>query len=410
MRKSTTKDGRSASTLRAEDSVGGKLVFRRPHRSSIQRRLPPSQRADSSLSRLNTVCPYYTMFPVEFPLSRLANAKDREWILDPFCGRGTTLYAARLLGLPCVGIDSNPLAAALAGAKLATSSANAVVEIATEVLSGKRKPRHVPAGKFWRLCFHRSTLHDICVLRERLLRSCRTPAEVVLRALVLGILHGPKNRGLPTYLSNQMPRTYATKPEAAVRYWQNNKLTSPPAVDVLDAITRRAQHVLSRLPPGVGGAIYFGDARAVQALVPSYRRFSWVVTSPPYFGLRTYRPDQWLRNWFLGGPAVVDYAEKGQLPHHEGSFARELAAVWKATARRCLPGARLIVRFGHLPSIPLDARALLRESLELSDAGWRVYRWADAGSSGNGKRQATQFRGSASDPACEVDMYAKLEC
>ena len=32
-------------------------------------------------------------------------------------------------------------------------------------------------------------------------------------------------------------------------------------------------------------------------------RPAWVVTSPPYYGLRTYGPDQWLRQWFLGGPA-----------------------------------------------------------------------------------------------------------
>jgi hypothetical protein len=32
------------------------------------------------------------------------------------------------------------------------------------------------------------------------------------------------------------------------------------------------------------------------------------LTSPAYYGLRTYVADQWLRNWFLGGPAYVDYS------------------------------------------------------------------------------------------------------
>src|SRR5690606_41868113 len=55
--------------------------------------------ADETVLSLNTVCPYYTMFPLEFPLARLARAKPGEWVLDPFCGRGTTMYAARLRGL-----------------------------------------------------------------------------------------------------------------------------------------------------------------------------------------------------------------------------------------------------------------------------------------------------------------------
>jgi hypothetical protein len=39
-------------------------------------------------------CPYYTMFPLDFPLAWLRRARPGEWVLDPFCGRGTTLYCA----------------------------------------------------------------------------------------------------------------------------------------------------------------------------------------------------------------------------------------------------------------------------------------------------------------------------
>jgi DNA modification methylase len=384
------------------------LVIRRPHRKG---NTPATKRlaTRSPLIRLNAVCPYYTMFPLDFPFSLLTKAEASQWVLDPFCGRGTTLFAARLLGLPCVGIDSNPIAAAVAAAKLADATAEDIVEAAIRILRQSKPPREVPEGAFWRYCFHRSTLRDICVIRERLLRSCRRPAEIVLRALMLGILHGPRHKGPPTYLSNQMPRTYATKPAAATRFWRREGMTTPPAVDVLDAVSRRAKHALADTPPPVGGAVYFGDARRATELLPRGRRFSWVVTSPPYFGLRTYRSDQWLRNWFLGGTSDVDYREGGQLAHHAGKFSDELANVWRSVGRRCLPGARLIVRFGSLPSIPVDARDLLRDSLDSTAIGWRIYRWADAGSSSNGKRQAQQFGHFSSTPAREFDMYARLE-
>lgn len=391
-----------------DDASLGTRVFMRPHRSLAA---PATKTFATRLPRvrLNAICPYYTMFPLDFPLSRLARADESQWVLDPFCGRGTTLFAARLLGLPCIGIDSNPIAAAVAAAKLADADPNEVVDAAASILRRAKGPKLVPWGEFWKLCFHPSTLRDICAIRERLLHSCSEPAEIVLRALMLGILHGPMHKGLPTYLSNQMPRTYATKPAAAVRFWKRRRMMAPPEVDVLGAISRRAHHALADTAPSVGGAVYFADARRAGSFLPRGRRFSWLVTSPPYLGLRSYRADQWLRNWFLGGVPDVDYREDGQLSHHVGRFSDELAKVWCSVGSRCLPGAHLIVRFGHLPSVPVDARAILRDSLERADAGWRVYRWADAGSSSNGKRQAHQFGGSTSTPVCEVDMYARLE-
>lgn len=49
---------------------------------------------------LNAICPYFTMFPLEYPLRVLKkHRKDKPVVLDPFCGRGTTLFAARSLGL-----------------------------------------------------------------------------------------------------------------------------------------------------------------------------------------------------------------------------------------------------------------------------------------------------------------------
>src|SRR5712691_8107512 len=86
---------------------------------------------DRFAAALNAVCPYYTIFPLEFPLGVLTRrSRPKQWVLDPFCGRGTTTFAARLLGLPSIGLDSNPLATALAAAKLSNVSARQVVATA----------------------------------------------------------------------------------------------------------------------------------------------------------------------------------------------------------------------------------------------------------------------------------------
>ena len=176
------------------------------------------------LTALNTICPYYTMYPLDFPLRLLQKkSQPKEWVLDPFCGRGTTNFAARLLGLPSIGIDgidSSPIAVAIATAKLVRVSAISVVKAATTVLSEVEEPRDVPKNEFWHWAFHEDTLKELCRLREALMTNCGGPERIILRAIILGALHGPVSKSKPSYFSNQSPRTFAPKPAYAVRFWK----------------------------------------------------------------------------------------------------------------------------------------------------------------------------------------------
>jgi len=79
----------------------------------------------------NAICPYYTMFPLEFPMRHLRKHKAQSpTVYDPFCGRGTTIYAARKLGLRSYGLDTSPIAAAIAQAKLASAELENVMALA----------------------------------------------------------------------------------------------------------------------------------------------------------------------------------------------------------------------------------------------------------------------------------------
>jgi hypothetical protein len=369
--------------------------------------LPPK---NAPLLRLNGLAPYYTMFPLTFPFDALRNSKPGDWVLDPFCGRGTTLLAARLRGLRSIGVDSNPVAVAIAAAKLVNVTAKKISQLATQVLNETRGEggEDIPAGDFWSLCFDERTLADICRLRTYLLGNCTTQTEIALRGVLLGILHGPRNKGAPTYLSNQMPRTYSTKPYPAVKYWKANRL-EPVYVDVLDAITRRADFTFSDIPSFVRGKVVKDDSRTLTNL-SSRTKVSWVVTSPPYYGMRTYFPDHWLRNWFVGGPSDVCYTDATQLSHaSDESFIQDLASVWRSVAKRCLPNARLVCRFGAIPSAKKDPRQLLRASLALADCGWTVTTIKNAGAATRGKRQSDQFSEGRSTPIDEIDLYAVLK-
>ncbi|AFC53133.1 DNA methylase N-4/N-6 domain protein [Mycobacterium paraintracellulare] len=344
------------------------------------------------------------MFPLDFPLEQLASHGATTRVLDPFCGRGTTLFAARAVGVPSVGIDVNPVAVAIAQAKVEQVSAAAVVRLAKRILQDGLQPV-APQGEFWQLCYEAKTLREISTVREALL-NLHTPTAAMLRAIMLGILHGPRNKGAPSYLSNQMPRTYASKPGYAVKFWKARALR-PVRVDTLDVIARRAARLLEAQPPSSGGRVYLGDsAEVLKTLRPT---FDLVVTSPPYYGMRTYLPDQWLRSWFLGGAPEVPYGSAGQLARQpsQAAFVTALAGVWRATALRCHRRARLAVRFGALPSARTDPTRLLLDSIEQAESGWVVIGVTPAGTSPYQARQAEQFV-RAGSAIGEVDVVAEL--
>lgn len=353
---------------------------------------------------LNAVCPYYTMYPLDFPLRVLErHGKPGEWVIDPFCGRGTTNFAARLLSMPSVGFDSSPVAAALAMAKLVYAEPGRVVASARRILEGTRMPSAVPTGTFWRLAYHEKTLVDLCRLRETLLTDCSSPTRILLRAIALGALHGPRPKGTPSYFSNQSPRTFAPKPNYAVKFWTARGMR-PVDVDVLSIIKTRADRYLTEPPPNVDGKVLLGDSRVADTFadLPKAR---FVVTSPPYFGMRTYLPDQWLRLWFLGGPDYVEYRQPdGQLEHSGADhFAAEMGRVWKNAAKHTTGDARLIIRYGGIhdrDAVPMD---VLKKSLV--DSGWKMVTAKAVPDSDSGRRQVRQFQAEPKKAITEHDVY-----
>lgn len=355
---------------------------------------------------LNAICPYFTMFPLEFPLRVLEPRGSRgDWVLDPFAGRGTTNYAARLLGLPSVGIDSSPVAVALTEAKLANASSDSIVETAQDLLRGGQQPKQVPKGEFWSLAFHKRVLVALCTLRELLLKDCQSDDRRALRGVLLGALHGPITKTSPSHLSNQCTRTYAPKPRYAVNFWRARQLSAP-YVDVLEVIRVRANRYYTGQSEA-HGVVIAGDSRNPRTFSTVNAPVRWIVTSPPFYGMRTYVPDQWLRNWFVGGPANVDYSTTDQLGHGSPlDFAHQLRTVWNNLAAVTADDAQLIVRFGGIHDRKNEPLGILKESFRGS--AWKLSTIVPAGSADSGKRQATHMSSGDRSARLEHDAWAVL--
>jgi len=356
---------------------------------------------------LNAVCPYYTMFPLEFPISVLGQFGDSGLrVLDPFCGRGTTIFAARLHGHQAYGIDCSPIAIAIARAKLAETTDAEVLALAETMLQDQTNIT-APEGEFWEWAYAPATLRQVCVIREGL-KGLRSRSANMLRAVCLGALHGPLTVSVETrsYFSNQMPRTFASKPDYSVKYWKANTLRPVP-VDVLKIIKNRISRLkLDTLPECGTSKVSVADARLARGYASIPGKLDLVITSPPYYGMRTYVADQWLRNWFLGGPPVVPYGEKNPLSHQSPeAFAESLAQVWDRIGERLSASGRMFVRFGAIPSRKRNPREIMDGSLEHSRFKWKICRVRPAKSAASGKRQACYMGGRVTSAAIAEHDY-----
>jgi hypothetical protein len=244
---------------------------------------------------------------------------------------------------------------------------------------------------------------QLCQLREALLAECSSATRIVLRAIVLGALHGPRPKGAPSYFSNQSPRTFAPKPNYAVRFWTERGMR-PDDVDVLSIIRTRAERCLAELPPEVGGLVQLGDSRDADTFI-DIPKARLAVTSPPYYGMRTYLPDQWLRLWFLGGPDYVDYRQpEGQLEHTGADhFASEMGRVWTNVASHTTRSARLIIRYGGINDRDAEPMDVLKKSL--ADSGWKMVTAKEVPDSDSGRRQVRQFQAEPKKAITEHDVY-----
>jgi SAM-dependent methyltransferase len=253
---------------------------------------------------LHSMSSYLGGFPPRVPRRLVERwVERRATVLDPFCGSGTTLLEAKLLGRRSIGIDLNPLAVALARAKLQPVRPQDITDRLTllaSIFRGESEIDDVPDSLI--PIFHRRTLAQLCYLRRTL--DDDIAEDVFLRGCLLGIMHGKhRSDGTTAYLSVDMPNTFSMSPEYVRRFVERNSLCQPP-VDVFSKLRKRVSWLLrsSALPASPHSDVLHGDAGRLDELLPrlNVRSVGAIVTSPPYLGILRYGAFNWIRLWFLG--------------------------------------------------------------------------------------------------------------
>lgn len=270
------------------------------------------------------MCSYLGSYPPHVPRRILKRwYRRRRIIVDPFCGGGTTLLEAGLLGYSTIGIDLNPLAVALSRAKTQCPHLPDLLWRLTELARGFAPDIEVvDVPPSVSQLFHSTTLQQLVFLRENLDPS--RPEDAFLVGTLLGILHGKFRRdGTSAYLSIDMPNTFSMSPAYVRRFVEENGLRKPPA-DVFGKLRARVRWLL-RYGAAIRGnhLVVRGDgARLREVLAENGIRYvGGIVTSPPYLGILRYGTFNWIRLWLL----KEDAAEVDRLLDSTDSLDRYLA-------------------------------------------------------------------------------------
>ncbi len=271
-------------------------------------------------------------------------------IFDPFCGKGTTLLAARLLGFAAYGMDIAPEAVLCTTAKLVGVNFQSLRSYITSMRLIPQPLRRVPSSV--RAFFHRRTLAELLSVRDKLICDLKSSDDrkranaTFVAASLLGILHGHASYSL----SISSAHAYSMAPGYVLRYAADHGL-KPPVRKVKACLLEKMKRCLdASLPECVQFDVRRGSAISCSSVFPELvGKVDLILTSPPYLNAQTYAKDNWLRLWLLGFDHKAlkpEYIETGSIQCYKGL----MRVVFQELYKMLKPGGRLICIAGDVRS------------------------------------------------------------
>jgi DNA modification methylase len=274
-------------------------------------------------------------------------------VLDPFCGGGSTGLEANMVGRVAFLSDVNPLALAVAQARLSPADL-AEVTLALQVLVLRRPVEMGPFGEVFKHFFDAETFREVVNLRS-ILSQREDRVASFIRFIALSLLHGPSAGYLSAATSNAVS---VTPQEQAALNVQRAQV--PEYRAVMPRILRKTASALRDGVPSVmrqvaiQNRVCAADARSL-AYIPS-GAVDLVVTQPPLPGPENMVREQWLKLWFLGVQSQPLSQQLWRGPSVDG---------WLNFMNETLIELARVVKGGGRAALALSDVVLMRKSEEL---------------------------------------------
>jgi hypothetical protein len=241
-------------------------------------------------------------------------------VVDPFCGFGSTLVAARRRGFASIGIDANPLAAFVAKVKTRNYSRKTINDIQKQIHAlGRARPKGAADAPLLRIIdkiFHPEILVSLLCFQSNILAIDEDKVRDFLLVGWLAILEDVSNvfregNGIKYRNRIRNGNTYTVSPYeqwAAVRFPENKfDFVKQRLISQLNLMLNDVQaEKRNSLEP----VVKHGDAEDIRKLVPSAGA-SLALFSPPYCNcfnyIKAYKVELWMSGF------IRTYADIGKL-------------------------------------------------------------------------------------------------
>lgn len=254
-------------------------------------------------------------------ISNIIRLDKGKWVLDPFCGSGTTLLEGAHMGWNAVGIDLNPLGVMISNAKLQAIRANeenlrryveqlnarlrrrivgmtyekAWSDMEVQRIVGTGWEQRLPNFDYLRSWFPLSVLAQFLVILEEIEQVVEPPDRIIFKVILSDLTRS---------VSYQDPKDLRIRRRKDVK--ENYPVVELFLKSVQDKIETvlRARRVLSSFA-GYQMAYVADSRRPLRWLVPmlqeyGFNGFDAVITSPPYVTALPYIDTQRLSLCLLG--------------------------------------------------------------------------------------------------------------
>ena len=265
-------------------------------------RIEPGQLFALSLSTPTTACThglhrFAAKFVPQVPgwaLDAFAGPAERV-VVDPFMGSGTTLVEGVLRGGTTVGVDVDPLARLIAGAKTTAVDPDRIRSLAAALADRWRGPSPdlrppMPDVDNFAHWFEPRQWAGVQSLRDAILAlDCPDDERAFLLVVFSSILRGVSNaddQSQKTYVSGTRPKH---PPAVDTVFW---RFLDRAVAGLAELDRRRAPHAGVRIPADAG--VDATDLRLPAASV------DLAVTSPPYLDSVDYPYNMMLEYFWLG--------------------------------------------------------------------------------------------------------------
>ena len=290
--------------------------------STVEQILKGHKTAESRWARFG---PYYAMFPVDFAFEVIEKySKEGDYIIDPFAGRCSSIYAGGVLGRQSLGIEINPVGWLFGTIKLQPANKEDVIDKLLEIYIKRNEyiEQIVQMSEFYRICYCDEVLKFLLCARENL-NWKNNNVDATLMSILLIYLHAKLGEGL----SNQMRMTKSMGMNYSVEWWKSKGMEIPPEINPCEFIYKKIEWRYAKGKPQIkfDSSVIFGDSSQelisiVNRAVENNIKFSLLFTSPPYYSITDYHTDQWLRLWLLGGaenPQSLKEKHKGRFVNRQ---------------------------------------------------------------------------------------------